>query len=288
MQAMTRVFLWVAAASVTLLVVSRAADALPEKNKPFDSAGIERLLRSVDERNAYTTVPTLAMRAREAGVHAIPVLGKYARCRSDVRRKAAVVALGYCGVAAEPILLGLLQSDRDAGDRAAVVLSLGLVGTQRSVPDLLEILEARHQRGSNREVARLRENAAIALGRIGAAEAVPVILDRVEEDREVRRGFLVSLVGLARHWQPEQLRFLTRSEDMFLRRGGALLLGCSPGPESIAELSRLLEDESHEVRKAAALSFGRVATEKDLPVLRRAEADRNPEVREAVKGAIAC
>lgn len=88
-------------------------------------------------------------------------------------RKAATSALVQVGVAALPALRRMLQSER-AGDKRVAIGVLGHIGDRSVVEDLLPYLED--------ETDSLRAMAVIALGQIRAAEAVPALAKRLEDE----------------------------------------------------------------------------------------------------------
>lgn len=242
---------------------------------------IERLLASLDDRNAYTNVPTVLLRAGEAGREALPVLARFAKARSPLQRRAALSALASCGPEAEPVLRRSLDEERDPEVRAVTVLSLGLVGSRAAIPDLIDLARGERARGSKAEVLRLRENAIVVLGALQAQEALPTLVELAVQDRPVRDCAVLALAGLSSFLRPSDLEPLVRSKEIAVRAPGTRLLGGCVDPSAITRLGELLRDESAEVREAAAFALGIQRREEGMASLAVAESDTNARVREA-------
>ncbi|MBU1487860.1 HEAT repeat domain-containing protein [bacterium] len=141
-------------------------------------------------------------------------------------------------------------------------------GRDLSVGRLSEILVDKE------EVAGVRQEAALALGKIGEKESIPVltsVLEDKEEDGNVRQGAALALVKLD---QVESIPVLTsilkdKKEDKWARQGAAWVLGEIGGEEATSVLTSILKDkgENKYVRQGAALVLGKIGQVESIPVL---------------------
>jgi HEAT repeat protein len=146
------------------------------------------------------------------------------RIRADALRDLARIA----GADAIPTLQGFLVNTRQPSlVRAAAADGLGIVRAEEAVGDLLALLEA--------EQENLRLHTILALGEIGSAEAVPLLLEHLE-DLEDRHETALTGRALALCGDPQgtammenglrssdpQYRSMARQTLMQLGRGMAL------------------------------------------------------------------
>ena len=111
--------------------------------------------------------------------------------RAEVRKACLLfVALSPTTILDAPILQSLRDESENLGVRTRALETIGLARLQNCVPDLLVM--ASHPR------AELRRSAALALGRIDDAGAIPALVRMAENDNdEVARGY--ALASLGRH-----------------------------------------------------------------------------------------
>ncbi|MEU7474445.1 HEAT repeat domain-containing protein [Lentzea sp. NPDC042327] len=112
---------------------------------------------------------------RQIGPAAVPPLLAAADHADDLVRAQVAEALGLIGaVAAAPVLVAMLRTDRSTEVRLRAVRALGLIGAPTPVDDVIAATSAR-------EPLVLRVTAAEALGVLGARRAVPVLTELVDD-----------------------------------------------------------------------------------------------------------
>lgn len=167
-------------------------------------------------------------------------------------RKAAVNALGYPdNVRAVPYLGSLvLQSNAAVELRVAAVMSLGRVRNWRAVSYLKQSL-----RDPAKEV---RFASALALGKSKSREALPLLADALETDKE---------------W--------------WVRFAAAVALGDSRDPQAVASLARASSNETEwQVRMQAVRSLGQMGSRDAALALDKPLRDSDPSVRAATAMAL--
>jgi HEAT repeat protein len=121
---------------------------------------------------------------------------------------------------------------------------------------------------------RVRRFLALALGRMGEAQAVPVLLDYLKSARDGRgqdpetRVYAVWALGAIADGAavPELLRLVT-DEDPGLRKTAAHALGVFRTKDAVAALAQALGDPVGDVRFNAALALARHGDPAAMPVL---------------------
>jgi HEAT repeat protein len=145
----------------------------------------------------------------------------------------------------------LLRADPDSVVRAAAGRALGRLGAREAVPELIQAL--------GDKAVEVRVVAAAALWRLPDPSAVPALLERVKD------------------------------EDRAVREWSALALGVAADPRAVPELIRLLGDPERPVRLAAVRSLGRINRVEGLKPLTRylQSSRRDDEEKEEVVNSIA-
>jgi HEAT repeat protein len=109
-------------------------------------------------------------------------------------RGAAAIALGRAGSKAKDKAVPALQkatSDQNAIAAESATLALGMLGSQESVPMLLEILQ------NADKTARLRSHAAIALGLINDPSPARVMAEQIQNPKAPEQVKAACMMGLA-------------------------------------------------------------------------------------------
>eukprot|EP00930_Biecheleria_cincta_P076954 TRINITY_DN6419_c0_g1_i1.p1 TRINITY_DN6419_c0_g1~~TRINITY_DN6419_c0_g1_i1.p1 ORF type:complete len:985 (+),score=236.50 TRINITY_DN6419_c0_g1_i1:123-3077(+) len=240
---------------------------------------------------------TLYRRQRE-GTHAVlsavPAL-QDALSDSDrfVRRSAArsLERLGEHAALAVPALIQALK-DPEEEVRAAVATALGQLGSAsaQALPTLL-------QAASEDPVERVRVAACTALGHLGALvgdddSVEPVLVARLEDSRsEVRSAAAGALGMLAMPSAVAPLALHLEDSEAHVRASAARALGNIGGADAAVALPKLiqcLKDTDHVVRKATAVTLGRMGYHAAPAAITLAETmrDSNSQVREATAHAL--
>jgi len=155
-------------------------------------------------------------------------------------------------------LIDLLDSD-DPGIRRDAARELGIRGAAEALPALMSALRPRHSSGDDDREEDLLEHsaraaAAVALGRIGDADATPALLDAARDGFKLGSAASTALAQL----EPPPIEALLRatsSENRWLRARSASALGEIGDPRGFDSLVRLLRDPEDVVRRAAASAF---------------------------------
>jgi hypothetical protein len=110
----------------------------------------------------------------------------------------------------EECLLSFLAEEANAVTRSLIVLALGFVAGDRSIPTLMSILES--------DVPLVQMEAAASLGRLGNAEAVEALCKAIKSpDRNVRANACTSLGRIGGAKASECLIEATTDADPFVR-----------------------------------------------------------------------
>lgn len=210
---------------------------------------------------------------------------------SSVRREAglALAQIGPAAKSAVPLLSDQLQ-DNDISARGSAVFALGRIGpdARAASGDLTQLLDHRILREEasvalgrigmteshvstliellNNDHVRSRQLAAINLGRVGAdAESAVAALIASIEERPMREFVIHSLgqIGAgAKPAVPELIKLLG-DDSYFIRAGAAEALG-QIGPaahESVASLKTTCRDENRLVRRHARIALKRIVND---------------------------
>ncbi|HVN73602.1 MAG TPA: HEAT repeat domain-containing protein [Methanoregula sp.] len=188
----------------------------------------------------------------------------------------AVSALAGIGRPAVPGLIAALGSHQ-AVVRLGAAEALGTVSDPRAVPALGRLLE------SDR-VEEVRWQAAIAMGRIGSREALPVLVRGLrDKSRYVRLGSAEALDGIG--WQPEspaeQADRLIALQDW----EGVRALG----PAAAGSLRDQLPENDPATKKHILALLAESGDESSHGLLRQCMQDRDPRLRwQAVSAGMDC
>jgi HEAT repeat protein len=220
--------------------------------------------------------------------------------RDESVREAATVALGEIGAlaAAEAVapLTRLLESDSSPAVRRSAAATLGKFGTRAAgEPETVPAL----RRALAHSDARVRQNAAWALGQIGASgveAAVPALKKLLKDgDAMVRRDTAQALGngGAVSRDAVHDLTNTLHDDDLLVRRYATVALGKlgSVAEPAVPVLVGILDDRSAnpELQREALLALcqiGGTNAPEILPALRKALRDEDPLLREVAAGAL--
>jgi HEAT repeat protein len=200
-----------------------------------------------------------AMARPESSRAAVPALGDSA---AIVRATAARAVLSLPRGEAAALILPLLR-DRDEFARREAAYALGLTRSALGVGPLSSAVQTDKE-------ASVRGAAAVALGQIGDAAAVPALAGALTR-RLQASGFFN--------------RLLRRKveEDEFVRRAAAVALGQIVSREAVPVLVEALSDERapNDVRREAARALGLIGDAAAVPALRSVLAHQDPYLSRA-------
>ncbi len=156
--------------------------------------------------------------------------------------------------------------------RQALVNYLGSLGPGPGVEYLIRMLHD--------DMNMVRAEAAIALGRIGASEAVGDLADALEDESPEVQEAAVSALSC---FPPcivftRLLPYIQSGGDPRYVRLAAETLGQVKAEEAIRPLASLLDDPRETIREVAVKSIGRIGGEKAVPCLFIALRDNSPKV----------
>jgi HEAT repeat protein len=180
--------------------------------------------------------------------------------------------------------LARLQS-AEAGDRASAADELGRRGYRFRKP----IAEALRPILLSDPQPVVRAAAGRALGRLGAREAIPELIQALSDaSSDVR---VVAAAALWRLPDPSSVPALlerTNDEDRVVREWAALALGVAADARALPALLKLLDDRERAVRLSAVRSLGRIERAEALePLVRYLATPRDEEEREEVVNSVA-
>jgi HEAT repeat protein len=186
---------------------------------------------------------------REMAADAVGQLVELLDDPSPELREMAAQLLGHSGSpeAIEPLIRHLAEPESSV--RFWVISALGELRADQAVEPLLLVLEGGRDEGSC-------ANAAVtALGAIGAAEAVDVLIARLDEPKPWARANVVTALGSigSRRAVGPLLELLNgEPQDVHVRRALMVAFAQLQAPEAEAALRRALDDPDREVRIYAA------------------------------------
>ncbi|MBI5143336.1 MAG: HEAT repeat domain-containing protein [Nitrospirae bacterium] len=237
-----------------------------------------------------------------------PLLEMASTQDSDEDARRALVSIGRAKPSA---LADSFRITPDSYKRRVLCIVAGMVGNPLLVPPLIDAL--------GDPDGHVRGNAAEALGRTGAVEAISGIeslmsdcyqdvqetairaLARLRHGLSIERltGFLhdrnpvlrrnyAFLIGLVKAASAvEALSFAMKDEEVPVRMAAVEALAMIGGEEAAASLPAALTDEASDIRRAAVLAMGRIGRPDLLERLAPLFVDQDDWVRAAVAEAIA-
>lgn len=252
-------------------IASAAAVALGKSGDPEEAAALVRVL--LDEERPQTVregaalglglLPRDAERGGRLALRTLEDLGSNPR-ETDRLRAMCVYALGLRGdTASIPYLLEAAAGGGATWDiPAAGVSALGLAGHEMLLPDLLDMLEG-PRRARNREAVR-RAYAAQALAMLGDVRAVPTLREAALDTEEHARRSAVLALGAVADASDDKttdvlLHQLNNSRDIATRCVAALSLGRIGSERAAPALRYSYRKGSLRLRPFAAIGLGLLA-----------------------------
>ncbi len=212
-----------------------------------------------------TDINLVAQNAREGSSEDARQLVRAFKTTQRDRFDIAYRTLIEMGAKSEPFLLEGLNS-RDPGVFEASAAALGNLGTAQAVPVLISALS----RNRPRSYA-----AAWALGEIGDNEAIPVLVDALRvDDQALRKEAVRALVKIGPVAEGT-VAGLLNSGDSATERAAIRVIGELRGKNSVPLLTGIGGDN----RDAAVWALGRIGDKRALDTLLGALADERWEVR---------
>ncbi len=178
-------------------------------------------------------------------------------------------------------LIDILKGD-NPGHITAALSGLAAMGVPESVQEMATCL--------NHEQWQVRQAAAIALGKVKAAEAAPALIERATDPKwEVRMEVVIALNHLKTEGVERVFIQALKDERAEVRRAAAIAMGNLRDETHIPALVEALSDKSWTVRKAALASLGNIRSAAANDAILRCFTDEDDEVRqEAALAYIRC
>lgn len=250
-----------------------AAEALGEIG---DSKGLKALALALEDEDSNVRVNAASAMLKIPDERMAKPLIKALSDTDPQVRMCAAITLGNCGdKSAVPHLVKLLDED-DGGIVVAACESLGKLGDKTSVNRLIELLVPPEEGQDPTILSKTIDS----IRRIRTPEAVPALLDLLDTEDPVIRQKVVEAIGqcgdprAAEHL--EQVMAEDRAEEV--RAAAAKALGELGDPESAAALEQALQD-TFNIRVKAVISMGQLKVETLVPTLTRLLKDQSPEIR---------
>ncbi|MEM4359453.1 MAG: HEAT repeat domain-containing protein, partial [Candidatus Bilamarchaeaceae archaeon] len=194
-------------------------------------------------------------RAAEAlvkiGKPAVPVLIDALKDENEDVRYEAAEALERIGVNEEQLkeITRMLKEGKTWEEREGAAEALGKIGDARAVPVLIDALKDKDR--------YVRYEAAEALGKIGDARAVPVLIDALKDkDRYVRYEAAEALGKIGDARAVPVLIDALKDKDRYVRYEAAEALGKIGDARAVPVLIDALKDKDRYVRYEAAEALG--------------------------------
>ncbi|MHC4199921.1 MAG: HEAT repeat domain-containing protein [Planctomycetota bacterium] len=256
-------------------VREQAARALGSVGRNSQAA-IDALLTTLGERDD-DFAGTAGIALARIGPNAIPGLIKALMDSSDRVSMHAYQALADIGSQAAPALLDLFESAEYPRPPGELISLLGKLGTEAkpAAPKIARLLE------SEAEAPGTRAAAAGALAKILGREAVPFLLQTLEDRSSEIRGDVLWVLGQmgqeAKAAFPALVAALRDKSKETAHAAFVALMRVGPvdDKDAMKALTKALTDEDGRVRKLAALAFARLAKDGTaaIPVLVEALVD---------------
>ncbi|OHB76377.1 MAG: hypothetical protein A2Z34_07265 [Planctomycetes bacterium RBG_16_59_8] len=171
-----------------------------------------------------------------------------------------------------PAIMNILNDERmGIKGRGNAALALGKLGATEAIPSIIALFKR-----SDDAIVNELCDAVIALN---ATETVPEIIKLIERGGRVSERAAMTLGWLGAKETAPRLRNLLANIDGDIRGGAAYALGLLGAREAIPDLMLSLEDEEDTVRGRAALALGKLQAREAMPALKELLYDREIWVR---------
>jgi HEAT repeat protein len=225
----------------------------------FSSVLNQRVRAAEAPPNPATTATTNAQTAEDEQI----IRGLLQQLNTGDRntRERAAASLGRMRAKeAIPYLMDILKDEKEPADVICSTLhSLGNLDAKTAIPEMLPRLKSSHE--------SVRREAAIALGQLGASDAIPQLLalfkDETNGEKEpalVRRLAAEALGRIGAKDAVADLLACLKNENevMYLRRSAIIALSWIHATEAIPDLLLLLKNSDERIRRSAVVALGQL------------------------------
>ena len=293
----------------------RCAAAMALDNLPLDVKALPTLLNALKRKSKYVRSAVAKVLGKLGDDEALPHLLNALKSKEGSVRSGVAIAFGQLrNSAALPALLETLKDD-NKWIRYHVTVALGELGDGAALFPLLDRLKDRvpcvqdaakaalpklhldakvlpHLLGALQDNdEKVRCGAAIALGQLGEAVALPDLMNALkdqEEDWNVRCAAATALGQLGEAVAlPDLMKALKEEEeDWHVRCAVAIALGELGDEDALHTLLYTLEDKNQSVRHAAAMALGKMNHAGGINPLIQMLKNRDSNVRQAAATAL--
>ncbi|WLE98787.1 MAG: HEAT repeat domain-containing protein [Candidatus Electrothrix communis] len=241
---------------------------LPEQLATLRTRKNSELLLHMAETQSYTKKKIIAAFAQLGDISKVRRI--FADEDANVRREAAEVLFRFGDRSVVEALVALL-ADKEV--RSVVVETLGMLGVESTVPDLLQLIEDKDW--------SVRTTIARALGRLGDRSVVPALVNLLtDEDDYVRNSAVLALERLGAKSAMPAIVKLLEDKKSFVRATTVGVLGRLGEKSIIPALINLLEDEDRNVYMSSARALYQLNDRSVAPVFVKRLLDKSMMVRQ--------
>ncbi|MBW4525536.1 MAG: HEAT repeat domain-containing protein [Phormidium tanganyikae FI6-MK23] len=215
---------------------------------------LEQIAQQLDSESTRDRMIALANLREVPAEDAVPLIKKVLNDESLQIRSMAVFALGIKQTdECFPILLNILETEKDYGIRADAAGALGYLEDIRAFEPLVRIFYEDTD-------WLVRFSAAVALGNLKDQRAREVLLQALESEEIVVQQAAIAALGEIKAVDVVEpiLRF-AQSEDWLVRQRLAEALGNLPSDKSISALHYMEKDSNSNVAEAARIALKRLS-----------------------------
>lgn len=219
------------------------------------SISLEEISGQLDSDSTRDRMIALASLRNVPAEDAVPLIKKVLNDESLQIRSMAVFALGLKQTdECYPILVNLLETEKDYGIRADAAGALGYLEDIRAFEPLV--------RAFYEDTDWLvRFSAAVALGNLKDSRARDVLVRALDSEEVVLQQAAIAALGEIKAVDAvDQVLRFAQSEDWLVRQRLAEALGHMPSEKSISALKYLEKDSNPSVAQASRLSLQKLMT----------------------------
>ncbi|WP_339375201.1 HEAT repeat domain-containing protein [Leptolyngbya sp. NIES-2104] len=217
------------------------------------SLSIEQITQNLESENSRDRMIALANLRDIPAEEAVPLIKKVLNDESLQIRSMAVFALGIKQTdECFPILLNILETEKDYGIRADAAGALGYLEDIRAFEPLVRTFYEDTD-------WLVRFSAAVALGNLKDPRAKEVLLQALDSEEVVVQQAAIAALGEIKAIEAvEAILQFAQSEDWLVRQRLSEALGNLPSEKSVSALRYLEKDNNSNVAESARISLERL------------------------------
>lgn len=201
--------------------------------------------------------------------------------KDNTREEALILFKKIADRKDEDIFINILRNKKEKEEiiiKAIEILSQ--IRSIKAVPELINIIKIKYN--------NCLKPAISALGEIGSEESVPYLIEMLDSKEErynnLKKDIVLSLAEIGNKKAIDKLLdiMMSKDKDNEISKYAMYLLSQINNYDSISRLEQLLNDENEDVKINAVYALKRIGGEKALPGLLKALDDKSLEVRSSV------